>query len=360
MSRQQRRFPVFYIVLLSLVVLFFAAFAVGLRYVKAFLADYEAALPKYAAEAVFKRYYDAEDKTDLVRASGFTASEYESEEDILKKLDETIGGQPLSYRTVSTGLDGREKYTVKAGDKKISSFILMKSGEKSQYGSDLYALESVELFLKKDQSASILVPNGYTLKVNGKDASSDAITERDIPTLSCEHMPEGVKGLTYSQYTVSDLLHAPSLTVFAPDGRECALEQDEDRDIPKAHIVYDEALQAEMSEYVLTAAKTYAAFMQMDGTRNKVLPYFEKGTPLYDSINTVEYYFVIPHSSYDFEDVKCSEFFRYDDNTFSCRVSFVHVLKKPGMEDFRDFIDITLYLRKVGDQYLIYDRYNNN
>ncbi len=360
MSRTRRRFPVFYIVLLAFIVLFFAAFFYGLTLLKDWLADYEASLPKYAAEAVFEQYYQSEDKSALLRGAGFETSPYESEGDALQKLSEAIDGQPLSYTSVSTGLDGREKYNVKAGEKKISSFTLAKSGRTSKYGHDLYALESLEVFVKKDQSASVMVPDGYTLTFNGKEADTSLIKEKDIPTPSCEHMPEGVKGLTYSLYEITDLLYAPQVKVISPDGRECEMGIDEQRDVPKAAIVYDDALQREMSEHVLTAAKAYAAFMQMDGNRNKVLSYFEKGTPLYDGISTVEYYFVIPHSSYDFEDVKCGEFFRYDDNTFSCRVSFVHVLKKPGMEDFRDFIDITFYLRRVGDQYLIYDRYNNN
>jgi len=80
---------------------------------------------------------------------------------------------------------------------------------------------------------------------------------------------------------------------------------------------------------------------------------------LYVNLRTSETYFVIDHSSYAFEDVKTSEFYAYDENTFSCRVSFTHVLKRYGSKDYRDYIDMTLYLHRIGDTYRIYDRYNH-
>ena len=80
---------------------------------------------------------------------------------------------------------------------------------------------------------------------------------------------------------------------------------------------------------------------------------------LYDNLQTSQTYFVIDHDSYAFEDVVLSEFFAYDENTFSCRVAFTHVLKRTYSEDYRDYIDITYFFRRVGDAFLVYDRYNH-
>jgi hypothetical protein len=89
-----------------------------------------------------------------------------------------------------------------------------------------------------------------------------------------------------------------------------------------------------------------------------VKEYFDPSSKLYNSIRTSETSFVIDHSGYRFENESASEFYAYDENTFSCRVSFTQVLTKKGKPDYKDNIDMTVYLRKVGDKFLIYDRYD--
>ena len=354
-----RKFPIFYLCLLLFVLLAAVAVFIGIRILTDWLADYEQSLPKHVAEEVFSEWYQGDFAEKLLKKVDFSVSPFESMGDAADKLKEKIGGNEITFGSVSTGMSDDKKYNVRAGDAKISSFTLKKTGEKSKHGSDLYSLAEMKVFLDQPVKKEILVPDGYSLMLNGKNVGDDYRTETGIETTSCDHMPEGVNGLTYSRYCVSSLLREGSWEVLSPDGRQCGIALDPKENCPRAQIVYDEALEKEMSEYVVTAAKKYAAFMEMDGTRGSVLPYFEPGTPLYEGISTVEYYFVIDHTSYDFENVTSGEFFAYDENTFSCRVAFTHVLRKPGMPDFRDPLDYTFYLRKVNGTYLIYDCCNN-
>ena len=172
-------------------------------------------------------------------------------------------------------------------------------------------------------------------------------------------MPEGVNGIVFAEYRADKLYFAPdSIKILTSDGRECPLAQDETGIYSKG-IMYDEALQAEYSEYVISAAQALAAYMQNDGKFSTAAAYMDPDSELYINTRTAETYFVIDHSSYSFEDVRTSEFCRYDDNTFSCRVSFTHVLKRYGSKDYKDYIDTTFFLRRVGDKFLIYDRYNH-
>ena len=50
---------------------------------------------------------------------------------------------------------------------------------------------------------------------------------------------------------------------------------------------------------------------------------------------------------------------RYDENTVSMRISFEHILKKYGYEDYKDITDITYFARNVDGKYLIFARHNN-
>ncbi|MBQ2253475.1 MAG: hypothetical protein II328_05765, partial [Clostridia bacterium] len=120
----------------------------------------------------------------------------------------------------------------------------------------------------------------------------------------------------------------------------------------------------EMEDYVIEAAQTYAASMQNDRPKSAALAYIEYGTKLYSQTAVVDTIWVSSHSGYRFEQVKADEFISYDENTFSCRVSFVHVLtggttKFDEKGENRENVDITWYFRKVGNQYLIYDRENS-
>ena len=143
------------------------------------------------------------------------------------------------------------------------------------------------------------------------------------------------------------------------DGNEMEIGVVESDKLYYTKLVYDEELKAEQSEFVIEAAKRFAAYMQNDTTLAKLTPYFEKGTALYKSIRSTLQWAVIDHDSYDFEDVEASDFYRYDENTFSCRVKLTHILKRNRLEDYRDFMDATFYLRKINGKYLIYDRTNN-
>ena len=172
-------------------------------------------------------------------------------------------------------------------------------------------------------------------------------------------MPEGVDGIVFEEYHIGGLYVKPeTITVHAPDGRACTLEERENGAL-FADFIYSDALAAEYGEYVIEAAKTVSAFMQNDGKFSAAASYLDPDSELYDNIRKTETWFVISHDSYEFEDVAVSEFYQYTDDIFSCRVSFTHVLKRNWSKDYRDYIDITYFFRRVGDKFLIYDRYNH-
>ena len=56
---------------------------------------------------------------------------------------------------------------------------------------------------------------------------------------------------------------------------------------------------------------------------------------------------------------KAFDFVRYDDNTFSCRVTLTHILYRRGMDNYVDPIDITFYAHETDGKVLIYDMDSN-
>lgn len=353
---------VFYLCLIVGVALALIAMVFGLAYLRGVLADYEAVQPQYEAERIFDRYFRVPDYAELVGMSEMPGnlSPFETKDSLADAFDALYGGAEMSYAQTTGSLDGSLRYLVKAGGKKIAVFTLAPgAGEKSQYGFDRYALSVVELYIRPTERVTVSVPEGSTVYLNGMAVSEDYCTARGIETESCAHMPDGVPGITYATYTVNALLRAPEVTVMTEKGETAPLRRDEKTGDVTAEVVYDAALEAQYAEQMIKVAKLYAAYMQSDGTFASFSRYFERGTELYENTRTVANYFVWSHNGYSFRDVSASEFYAYDENTFSCRVKFTHLLHKTGFEDFVDYFDATFYLRRVGDEFLIYDRYNH-
>ncbi len=364
MQNNAKKLPKFYFVLIICWGVALGLLAVALLVFRGYLADYESVQPKYVAEEVFEKYFITGDYLSIIKHSSLNKNKYETDEMLADYISSLTAGKELSYYSVSSGMDTDSakyavKYTEGEKDIKFASFTLAVSDEKSEKGFSKYALDSFELFYSADISVNIKAIKGSVPYINGVPLDSSYIVEDDVSHETNAHMPDGVEGIKFTMYSIDGLTTEPEVKVFNADGTRIELGLVESDKLYYTKLVYDEALKEEQSEFVIEAAKNFAAYMQNDTTLAKLNPYFEKGTELYKSIRSTLQWAVIDHDSYDFENVEASDFYRYDENTFSCRVRLTHVLKRKRLEDYRDTMDATFYLRMVDGKYLIYDRTNN-
>ncbi|MBQ8397818.1 MAG: hypothetical protein IJX53_06445 [Clostridia bacterium] len=360
-KRSAFRIPVFYICLIIAVALALIAMAWGLSQLRLILADYEDAQPKYAAEAVFQTHFADPDFAALVEAAGMpeNLSPMETEAGFVAELTERYAGEETSYAATTAGADGSLRYLVKAGEQKIATFSLAKSAEVSEYGFELYELGQIELYIRPEESVTITAPTGDAVYVNGTLLDESYLTATGIETDSCAHMPEGVSGITFCTYEAGSLLRAPAVEVKAPDGSLAPLAQDAETGAWTAEIVYNQELADQYSAQMIKVAQNYAAFVMRDAYFASFSNYFDKTTDLYQTIREVPTSFVWAHNGFDFEDVSATEFYAYNDDTFSCRIRFVHILHRNGREDYTEQFDVTFYLHRVNGEFLIYDMVNN-
>lgn len=361
---KKRKFGTFwlvYTIVFSVLTLFVVA---GIVFCNRILSDYESARPEYVAEKVFEEYFLTEDCSALVEKSGFVVSKYETPEQFVE-LWNAKKTEELSLLRVSAD-NGSEtvRYNVRAGETTLAAFELKLSGQVTPFKNPLYELSSIEISLRAKESVRVSAPSESVVFVNGIAVTAEEAVETNLPTFCDGHIPEGVAPLVFTNYTVDGLLQQPTVTAVDKNGMPHTLTYDEAQGMYVADILYDEELMAQMQDHVVKAATTYASFMQQGATRTQALSYLEPGTELYQQTQVVNNYWVSAHSGERFEKLNVGEFYAYDENTFSCRVSFVHVLTG-GTTRFdekgenRENVDITWYFRKVGDKYLIYDRENN-
>ena len=349
----KKRLPVFYIVYLSLVVVAIVGILLGMNWLKGYLAEYESARPDYVAQDVFEEYYTSGNFDKLADIT-YNSDSFDSVEAVAGFLNEQYGEAELSYNSVSSGDEDVLKYIVKSGDYKISSFTLKKSAETTERGFALYEADSFEVFYVAEKSVSILAPDFATVSLNGKELTDAQIKDKGVILETADSTPEGINPVQYNRYSVSGLINDPEIKVMSGELENPVRYNSETKEF-EAGLPNDATLEAEHKEFVLAAVKEYAKYMEMDSWWGRVSPYFDTTTDLYASIRTVAQYFVYPHEGYRFENEYAGEFYAYDENTFSCRVSVLQVLTNPGMEDFKDPIDMTVYLRRVGNKFLIYD-----
>lgn len=356
----RRNKSLFWMIYRIVLVVFAVILIAASVYVIRLLKDYEASQPKYAAEAVYEKYFknfDASAYIDICKSS----SVFENKDALVSYLNDTVKGQEIKYMKVSSSDKDVIKYIVKAGDTKFASFTLSADTEKSEKFTQ-YTASDFELFTSSKTKITVEAPENYKIFINGTELGEEYIKERDIKSESCDHMPEGVRGIYYTKYAVSGLISEPEVTAKTADGT--AAEVVANNGTYRVQVQNDAVLQEQQKDRILEACKKYAVYMQYDSTVavmgfGQIKGYFDPSSELYEDIRTVENMFVIEYSSYEFADEKTSEFVRFDDNTFSCRVSFTHILHRRGAEDYKDYLDLTLYLRNVNGEYLIYDMSQN-
>ena len=370
----------FWVIYAAVVLVFAMALTVGLAVLNSYLKAFEASQPIHVAEAVYARYFGKDSLEKALKEADFQTGEYETLKNVDSYIKTMRDGKHLSFYSVSVG-DGKAVYNVVLTDSdlnkekeavteeaeteelnataipstKIATIYLKKSKEAGDFGLYSYAFDRLEFHVKGTKSIAVSIPDGYTLFVNGIAVEEDAVKEKTQHEWNA-FLPEGVKGIEYLEFEVGDLFEEPTLTCQNADGEEMALVQDEESGAWKAELTYSEEKKEELGDRILAGMKEYAKFMQNDGRIGLVSPYFDRTSMFYKNTAANPSVFVWDHNGYSFRNEEVGEFYEFDEKTLCCHVQFEQVLKKTGREDYVDRLDMVVFVRKVGNSWLIYDR----
>ena len=329
-------------------------------YLEKYLADYEATRPKYTVENIFKEYFEAPDFVTLTEKAGCNISDsFNKQEDLIKYFENLTKDKNITHVYVA-GSD-KTKVNVKADGKKFAAFTVKKSSKPSEYGFDVYELDEIKLFYSADHSVKFRIPFNYKAMVNGVLLTDEHKTKTGITDDKRETIPEGTYKFSYDEYEVKGLILPPEFALYDSKNNEVTAKYDEENNIYTADFVYDDTLKTQHESFVLEAAEKYAGRIQNSGvTMNTIKKYFEYGTETYERIRLNPNSFVWDYDSYHFENESTGNYYAYDENTFSCNVEMIQVMCKKGQKDYREKINVTLYLRCGEDgKYMIYDLQTN-
>ena len=347
---ESKKMPLFYKIYFSLLVIFVIALAVSCVLLKNFISEYNEGIHETVSQRFFNDNFVKLNVDSIISLSGTKPCDFETADDISNFIKTNLENDNLSYTSVSNiGDDITKKYIVKSGDYKIATYTLIPDENNDYY------VNSLILHLPANLKKSFKLLDSSKLYINGVEVDNSYITETSDHE-NAAFLPDNVISPKWVTYSVTGLTSEPEYKVVDRNGNTPELT--ENSGILSECIIYDTE-ETEITNRLLEAAKQYAKCMQNDASKASVLKYFKKNTDLYNSIRSAENMFVWDHSGYSFEDVSVSEFMRYDENTVSCRITFLHLLYKAGREDYKDLTDITYFAEKINGEYLIFARYNN-
>lgn len=356
-NKPSRGTVIFYSIYTAVTLILLTAVAVVLIKLNTAMKNYETSLPKYKAEEVFTMLYSDKKFDSLYDKISDEISTFETKEQFVKYMSETVGDKQLSYREVSAGLGDKKRYAVKAGDTKISEFFLVRF-DNIEKGESPWMLDSVICDPKKNENVSVKILDGSKLYLNGIEVDQSHIKESNITTDSCKHMPDGVNGITYNLYTVEDLMLKPDVKITDAHGNEKTPVYDEEGKMYVEEIPYSTP-PTEIYNRVEEAVQTYAKYMTLDSSLAKVKQYFDASSHTYTYIRTSDTWCYTPHIGFEFKDIELSEYYKYDENTFSARYKCNHHVYRTKTDTFLFPLDLTLYFKNIGGTFYCYDMVTN-
>ena len=365
-AKKQKKGPrlggvIFYTVYFLFILITVLAVYLGLRSIRDWLADYEAAQPTYKAQQVFDQLFTDPDWGALYVSAGAKDSAYEGKDEYVAYMEQKVGDSKLNYMETAGGLSGK-KFIVRLGDEKVASFTL-KDTKNVSVKLDLTNLDSlgaipdwqldrVEVFFQRNGSYRIVKMDGYTAYVNGV-ALDDSFTIMEATTIAEQYLPSGLTGVSMCTQEVTGLMEKPEVTVNDENGNPVEVTYDEETRTFTAR-TESNTMSEDQKEVALEAAKINALWMIEEvKDRGKVAKYYDASSKPYDDIVHLGELWMQGHAGYEFKNEEVTKFAAYGSDMFSVYVSLdLDVTRKDGTVKNHDFAK-TLFFKNISGSWKV-------
>lgn len=182
-------------------------------------ADYEKAVAR-APQLAFEDFVANADAQTWADAWYSThPANYDDPAQVLALMDEEFSAPDLSYWRAADYTDEHPRFAIRSGDRPLAYVTLSGSGLD-------WSVSSAEVLLEGGEEASLLAPEGYTVRCNGQilDPNSGEAEIRLYDMADYEDLI--VDPIHWVTYTVAGQLSKPVLTAEAPADRPISVAED--------------------------------------------------------------------------------------------------------------------------------------
>ncbi len=351
-KRRKRSGRVFYPVYACFVILGIAAIAIIMRTLWTRMEDYESSVPKYVAERV-EKIFTSRDFHTLYRYEDTALYAAEGEDAYVDYLMKLTEGQEITCHESFSMEDNEKKYQVKYGSNKLGGFTLVKSGEKTPGGNDLWVLKEMHTSVITAQTYEITVPETSAVYANDMPLGAEQVVESGI-NVDDSYLPAGFSRASWCTYSVERCFGVPAFRVVDVKGRTQRVIPRQEGGLTVQMTYDDQTLKPEMEEYVVTVAKAFARFTSDDGSEKGILQYVKNDTNAHRYIRGFDGGWFLNHRKNEFENMRTEKYVSYGDDAFSCDVFFDYVIT------YRKTVEVyptgyTFFFEKADNNWLLFD-----
>lgn len=330
----------FYYFYLGFVILFFIAIIIGLFVLHSFLKTYESAQPKSIAQSICNEYIKKGKITELREKYGLRLSEYETDENFKNTFGKLLNDKDYQLNYSSKVPEGSDIcFIVKQNKNSVLSISLSQNSKKGRFGIKGYKVDAVSLIGDFYKSVKITFPSNAEITVNGQPLSEKYINRLPLPEI--KDVDFGKNAVHICTCELNDLLNSDVKIATANGKGFVVTKNDNDYTVSER---FSETFAKEIEEFAIAGSKVYAAHMQDDKPLSELSKYVDASSDFYKNVKNTIVSFAWDHEGYDFENVECQGIQKHSDSIYSCRVSFIHVLKL-GSKRYRDNFDKRIYIR---------------
>ena len=328
-----------------------AVFAVGLTVFLFVFADwlkkYEAAQP----EQIMSSFINNDVKGGKISAVKdkyrINVSKYETNDSIDKTFAELTKDKELTFTTTSVKPEGCDlAYSVKSGDSKLMSVYLKRDGKKR------YTVSGIDFEKKLYKTFKISAASDAEISVNGITVAAEDRKNEELPDIDTSLTESG--NIINKQIITLDNMLSDEPQITAKSGGK-TLPVEKNGTVYNA--VQDFSEKDAVGDIAGKAASVYAEYMQNDSSMTQIRKYMDPDTKFYKNIRSSLVIFSLDHEKHAIKDLKITDYHKYSDELFSCRVTLINELTRRG-EKYRDNFDKYVYLRRDGKTYKVLDMQN--
>lgn len=316
---------IFYTLYFLFILVFFVAVFFGMQWLNGWLIDYQAAQPDVKAEQVFQQLFANPDWENLYVASGAQDSPFEGKSQFVDYMNSKVDPSQLTYLETSAGLSGGKKYVVRMGSEKIATFTLTDMNtqdEDSLTRIPDWQRGAVELFFEREGTYRIEKMESHRALLNGVEVSDD-YTIQIATTKADSYLPVGTTGARKCLQQIDGLMSKPTVEIYDAMGNPMEVTYDEATQTFTEGTV-SQSIGVEEKTAALGAAESYCKWMISELTDRATLGKFYD--PAGDAYQLIVKFnkanlWTQDNTGYQFENENVTDYVRYSDTLFSCRVT---------------------------------------
>lgn len=364
-NAKKKRIPIFWPCFTVFILALVSFWIYVLCYVNQCLVTYENAQPEYVIENLVQKI--EEGNAESLFTFSATQNRFEDKDIAKNRFLESLSDKEITFEQDATSYNAlAPTYVLYADGTKFASITLK---ETSSYPlmfilsvPSWEVAETVPVLDSPDNSVTLKVPDTYTAYINGIALKESELTGNSWDIESFVYASEYVTVPRLIEYQVSELFNAPNVAIKDAYGNTVAYTQTGNL-IEVSEFVPIE-MDSELSDYVLQNAIDYSNFFSKDlaGCRNStkcishMFPENSYYLELAENYRLHDMWMYSSHKTPSFSDQLVSEYVRYSEDFFSCRIYFQKHMELTRTGDLRtDITDSTFYYVKNGGNWVIAD-----